>query len=233
MQDIARWIVALTTLIGFGLTLGLNPALYGATADMLARNLRVAAKMSWMVAGLATGATILFVLLQTFDPTNLVTAIRGDVDTALLSRTVDLVAGAVFLLAAAAVAWWSWRIPTRSVAPLRAPKGAGRSWSYFPLGLSCSIVGFTTLPIMYMTGRVTASLSSHVAPRIAAYIVFLIALAAPFVLLAWVWGRFPTLSARITGYYARVMAWDYRWAFACLLAAAGLVFLGLGLFLQR
>lgn len=233
MQDLARWLVALSTLVGFGLTMGLNPALYGATADMLARNLHVAARMSWMVAGLATGATVLFALLQTFDPTNLVLAIRGDVDTALLSRAVDATVGAVFLIMAVVVAGWVLRVPTRPVRPVRARAQNAPAISYFPLGLSCAVIGFTTLPIMYMTGRVTAGLTEHIALRIAAYVVFLIALVGPFLVLAWIWSRFPTLSGRVTELYARITHGDYRWASAALLGAAGLVFIGLAVFAGR
>ena len=233
MQDLARWVVALSTLVGFGLTMGLNPALYGATADMLARNMHVAARMSWMVAGLATGATALFALLQTFDPTNLVTAIRGDVDTALLSRAVDFAVGAIFLTTAAVIGWWVLRIPTRPVRPVRARAQNAPAITYFPLGLSCAVIGFTTLPIMYMTGRVTAGLTSHVGLRLAAYAVFLVALVGPFLVLAWIWSRFPAISGRVSEFYARITHGDYRWASAALLGVAGLVFIGLGLFAER
>ena len=232
MQDLARWVVALSTLVGFGLTMGLNPALYGATADMLARNMHVAARMSWMVAGLATGATALFALLQTFDPTNLVIAIRGDVDTALLSRVVDFVVGAIFLAIAALIAWWVFRVPTRPIRPARRAQNAP-AITYFPLGLSCAVIGFTTLPIMYMTGRVTAGLTSHLGLRLAAYAVFLVALVGPFLVLAWIWSRFPTISRHVTEFYARITHGDYRWASVALLGVAGLVFIGLGLFAER
>ncbi|MDX2376535.1 hypothetical protein M4I32_06955 [Microbacterium sp. LRZ72] len=233
MQELAKWVVALSTLVGFGLTMGLNPALYGATADMLARNTQVAARMGWMVAGLVTGATVLFALLQTFDPTSLVTAVRGDVDRALLSRGVDIAAGSIFLVAAAVLAAWALRVPVRAVHPRRERTPNARSMTYFPLGLSCAVIGFTTLPIMYMTGRVTAGLSSDIALRLVAYTVFLLALVGPFVALAWLWSRVPTLSGRVTGLYARLMRTDYRWASAAILGAGGLVFIGLGLVAHR
>lgn len=233
MQDLARWVVALSTLVGFGLTMGLNPALYGATADMLARNMHVAARMSWMVAGLATGATALFALLQTFDPTNLVIAIRGDVDAALLSRVVDFVVGAIFLAIAALIAWWVFRVPTRPIRPAWARAENAPAITYFPLGLSCAVIGFTTLPIMYMTGRVTAGLTSHLGLRLTAYAVFLVALVGPFLVLAWIWSRFPTISRHVTEFYARITHGDYRWASVALLGVAGLVFIGLGLFAER
>ncbi|AZC14407.1 hypothetical protein [Microbacterium sp. ABRD28] len=232
MHNIARWAVALSTLIGLGLALGLNPALYGATADMLARNTQVAARMGWMVGGLATGATILFVALQSFNPANLVTAAERDADALALSRTVDLIAGAVFLAAAIGVAVWRLRVPRRA-AVARATQSRAHSGSYFWLGLSCSIVGFTTLPIMYTTGRVTAGISDELVPRILAYAVFLLALIAPFVLLAGVWSRLPGAAAFVSRTYDRLIHLDYRWTYAVVLAAAGVVCLGFGLIAGR
>ena len=38
MHEVVAWGAALLSLIGFGLAIGVNPALYGATADMLARD---------------------------------------------------------------------------------------------------------------------------------------------------------------------------------------------------
>ena len=95
------------------------------------------------------------------------------------------------------------------------------------------MIGFTTLPIMYMTGRVTAGLTEHIGLRIAAYVVFLIALVGPFLVLTWTWSRFPTLLGRVTELYARLTHGDYRWASAALLGAGGLVFIGLAVFAAR
>ena len=233
MQELAKWVVALSTLAGFGLTMGFNPALYGATADMLARNKRVAARMGWMVAGLVTGATVLFVLFQTFNPTAIVAVVQGDVDRALLSRAVDIIVGSVFVVAAVVLAIWALRVPTRPSRPQRVHAPNARAITYFPLGLSCAIVGFTTLPIMYMTGRITTGLTTDIALRLAAYVVFLIALVGPFLALAWLWSRFPSISGRVSTLYARAMHTDFRWASAVILAAGGLVFLGLGIFAGR
>ncbi|TQK20093.1 hypothetical protein FBY40_2614 [Microbacterium sp. SLBN-154] len=232
MHDIARWAVALSTLIGLGLALGLNPALYGATADMLARNTQVPARMAWMVGGLATGATILFVALQSFNPANLVTAAERDADALALSRTVDLIAGAVFLAAAIGVAVWRLIVPRRAEGG-HPTSGRAHPGSYFWLGLSCSIVGFTTLPIMYTTGRVTAGISDELVPRILAYAVFLLALIAPFVLLAGVWSRLPGAAAFVTRTYDRLIHLDYRWTYAVVLAAAGVACLVFGLVAGR
>ena len=227
MDHLARWVAALTTLVGLGLTLGLNPALYGATADVLAQNVRVVSRMAWMVAGLATGATILYLLLQSFDPTEFVTAAERQTTEAVLDRRVDLAAGAVFLAGAAAVAVWRIRVPVRRVRPKRTTSRA-HSWSYYVLGVSCSIIGFTTLPIMYMTGRVADGVTDQPLLRWLAYAVFLVALAAPFVLLATAWLHFPTTATRVHGYYVRAIDMDHRWLYAGVLGIAGLACVVLG-----
>ncbi|WP_322411767.1 GAP family protein [Microbacterium invictum] len=232
MHDLGRWVVTLSTLIGLGLALGLNPALYGATADMLARNTQVAARTAWMVGGLATGATILFVALQSFNPAHLVALAERDADALALSRTVDLIAGGVFLAAAAGVAVWRLRVPRRPDAA-RPARTHAHPGSYFWLGLSCSIVGFTTLPIMYTTGRLTAGVSDEILPRILAYAVFLLALIAPFVLLAGVWSRLPGAAGFVSRAYDRLIHLDLRWTYAIVLAVAGVVCLGFGLVAGR
>jgi len=227
VDDLGRWAAALTTLAGLGLTLGLNPALYGATADMLAQNVRVVSRMAWMVGGLATGATILYLLLQGFDPTEFVTAAERGTTEAVLDRRVDLAAGALFLAGAAIIAVWRVRVPVRRVRPHPA-RSRAHSWSYYVLGVSCSIIGFTTLPIMYMTGRVADGVSDHPALRWLAYAVFLVALAAPFVLLATAWRHFPATAARVNGYYTRAIDMDHRWLYVGVLGVAGLACVVLG-----
>ncbi|MDQ1124914.1 hypothetical protein [Microbacterium trichothecenolyticum] len=227
MDDIARWAAALMTMIGLGLTLGLNPALYGATAEMLAQNTRIAARMAWMIGGLASGATLLYVLLQSFDPAEFVAVAQRRTAEAVLDRRVDLTAGALFLVGAAAMAWWKVRVPIRPRARTPA-KSRSRSWSYYVLGISCSVIGFTTLPIMYMTGRVADGVSDHPLLRWLAYAVFLVALAAPFVLLATAWVHFPTTAARVNRVYTRVIDMDHRWVYAAVLGVAGVACLVLG-----
>lgn len=56
----------------------------------------------------------------------------------------------------------------------------------YVLGATSTVVGFTTLPIAYLTGRTVESASGDVVFRAVLYAVFLAALVAPFVLLAWV-----------------------------------------------
>ncbi|MFM2719791.1 hypothetical protein [Microbacterium mcarthurae (nom. nud.)] len=228
MTDVARWAAALSTLVGLGLSLGLNPALYAATTTVLAQNTRVASRIGGMIAGLAVGATALYFLLQSFDPTALVSAAEERASEAVRDARVDAVAGAVFLVGAAAVAVWKLRspIPTPRTAPVTART---RPWSYVALGLGCSVIGFTTLPIMYMTGRVTEGVTADPALRLVAFAVFLVALAAPFAGLAGAWSLFPSTAARVNLVYARLARTDHRWLYAGLLAGAGLACFGFAL----
>ncbi|UOQ59490.1 hypothetical protein MUN76_10540 [Leucobacter rhizosphaerae] len=232
MHEVVAWGAALLSLIGFGLAIGVNPALYGATADMLARDVDAAPRLRWMVGGLAVGATVLVLIFHSFDPSRIVAASQGALDQAIVNRTIDLLSGAVFLAAAGVVVWWRIRIPNLPTKPRKQPKPNSGAFSYFFLGLGACI-GFTTLPIMYLTGRVISGISTNLVVWVLAYVVFLAALAAPFFALAWVWARVPKLTGRITEFYARALVWDYRWPVAVLLVLVGLLFLGLALFAHR
>lgn len=229
MHEVARWMAGLSALVGFGLAMGLNPALYGATADMLARDVQTWRRLCWMVGGLFAGATVLFVLFQSFDPTNLVALLEQRVDEAALNAVVDLVAGILLLLGGIAVVVWRLRVPVRPTRPVKAPKPSAQPFSYFALGFSSAVVGFTTLPLMYLTGRVTSGLAHDLLGRLLAYGVFLVALGAPFFALAWLWSRFPTLSRRVGAFYTEALAKDYRIAFAVLLAVSGVALIVLAL----
>lgn len=241
MHETASWAAALLALVGFGLSLGLNPALYGATVDMMARDVNPWPRLSWMTAGLFAGATLLYALLQTFNPTSLVSALRGRVDEAVFNRTVDLIAGIAFLLLGAALAAWAMRARRASESPSTPPASTPptpsrrqtRLSGYFLIGLSSSIIGFTTLPIMYLTGRVVTGLSAELLPRALAYAIFLLALAAPFFAIAGIWRGLPRLSARISDLYTRARHWDHRWTGAALCALSGLLCLALVVFAPR
>lgn len=238
MGEIFRWGTGILTLFGFGLAMGLNPTLYAATADMLARNVKVSQRLAWMLIGLAAGATVLLFIFHSFDPTNIVAAFRGRVDAALVNRTVDVVVAAAFIISAVLVIVWKIRAPAlraKSPKTSKTPKTSkprSSAYGYFFLGISACI-GFTTLPIMYLTARLITTLTTDVVLRPVAYGIFLIGLAAPFVALVWVWSRMPTLTERVTGFYAKAMAWDYRGALMVLLLLAAVLFLGLAVFGYR
>lgn len=232
LDEVLRWGTSLLTLCGFGLAMGLNPALYAATGDVLARNVDVSRRLAWMLLGLAVGATTLLLVFRSFDPTTLVTTFRGRLDAVLLNRTIDLVVGIIFLVSAAVVLVWRARIPEfpeKAKAPSK-PRASGTA--YFLLGLG-ACVGFTTFPIMYLTGRRIHGLTPDDLLRIAAYAVFLVALAAPFLALAWIWTKIPSVTARVVGFFSKAATWDYRRTLAILLAVAGILFLWLAFFAPR
>ena len=230
MSQILTWVTTLAALSGFGLSLGLNPALYGATADMLARGLPVRARLAFMISGLWVGATALFLVLQTFNPTSLVSTIKHRAQDELFNRTVDLTAGIVFLVLAGGISVWTAYARTPPARPPKPVKQNARPMGYFFIGLSSAVIGFTTLPIMYLVGRMTTTLTPQLVPRIIAYSIFLVALSSPFIVIAWAWSRFPTHTERISSLYTRTLQRDYRWPAAAVCALAGIVFLVFAVF---
>lgn len=221
---------AVVSLVGFGLALGLNPALYGATIDMLARSGKPTRRLLWMLGGLFIGATALFFVLQGLNPNHLVNVLKKDLNEALLNRIVDAVAGALFILGGTAVVVWKLRVPARKKPDPKPPKSGSGLWSYFVVGLGSSIIGFTTLPIMYLVGRVVTGATSNLGFRAGLYAVFLAALASPFVLLAFVWSRFPKFSKAFQDRYTKALAGDYRYLFGGLSIAVGIGFVAFAIF---
>lgn len=220
---------AVVSLAGFGVTMGMNPALYGATVDMLARTKNPVVRLSWMIGGLAVGATILFFVLQGLNPTHLVNLAEQELDKALLNEITDLVAGALFILGGIGTAIWRIKVPTRKRKPAKTPKEGAGLGGYFVLGLGAAIIGFTTLPIMYLTGRIVTAATTDLLLRAGLYAVFLLALAAPFVLLAFVWSRFPKFAAKFQLWYTKILSSDYRFLLAGVFVLVGLIFVGLAL----
>lgn len=217
-------------LLGIGLSLGNNPALYGAVIDMLARTPRALPRLLWLLGGLATGCTILFVLFLFFNPTDFVTLVRGKVDHMVLNRAVDIAGGIVCFAFAAGLWFWHERVPVRPTKPPKQKNANPRMLGYFSIGLSSGIVGFTTLPLMYLTGRVISGLTSDWEWKVLAYAFFLFALTGPFFLIVWAWRTFPKVSVKISAVYQRVITWDYRIVAAIMLALGGLLFFGLAIF---
>lgn len=214
MTSVVAVFAALPTLIGLGLALGMNPVLYGSTADTLARGVNVTSRLTALSAGMMTGATVLVVVVHGFNPANLVARVQHRADAVVEDRIIDLVVGIVLLVVAGAFAVWSRSAPRAPAGPEPAPADgdeAGESKSrtgLYVLGATSTVVGFTTLPIAYLTGRTVESASGDVVFRAVLYAVFLAALVAPFVLLAWVWSRFPATTQKVTALYDRALAWD-------------------------
>ena len=230
MHGVVSWVAALTSLIGFALAIGIHPALYGATADMLARGGSIARPLTWMLSGLAVGATSMFAALHLFNPTRFLTGLRLQIEHEIVTRWVDLTAGIIFLVLAAATLGWRLKQPRLPAHTTTAPTqftGPGVGYAYFGVGASSAVIGFTTWPIMYLVTRIVGSVSHDMVLRGIAFGVFLVALVSPFLLLSWTWAKFPVSNSKLTQAYTRVLAADYRFAIAVLFAVAGLIFLAL------
>ena len=99
MHELMKWVGAVPTLVGLGLALGMSPALYGATADTLARGSHIRSRLTWLLSGLVAGATVLVVVLRGLDPAHFVAQVRSRGDALVEDRMVDLTAGVMLLVA--------------------------------------------------------------------------------------------------------------------------------------
>lgn len=236
MKDVMTWIAAVPTLAGLGLALGMSPILYGAVADTLARGRNVAARITWLLVGLMAGATLLVVVLHGLNPANLVSRVQGEADAVVKDWVVDLSVGVALLVVAAAMALWVRRVPVRqgradkAPAPASATAPDAKPTAMFVLGATASVVGFTTLPIAYLAGRAIDGVGPELPLRLLGLVVYLAALIAPFVLLAWVWTRFPAATKKVTAAYDKALAWDSRVVAVWVMAAIGVLLVGFSLF---
>lgn len=228
MHELLSWSAGVAALMGLALSIGVHPATYGATIDMLARKINWFPRLCWMTAGLATGATVLFVVFQFVNPHRLVVRAEHSVKHVIADHVVDLVVGVLCLVSAGVVV--GWRLLQREL-PLHERselKSDAQMTAYFVIGVSSSIVGFTTLPVMYLTTRVVSGLSPVLAPRVVGYLIFLVVLVAPFFVIAVVWTKVPKLTDKIHAAYVRALRWDYRFVLAGVLAIIGLLALAYG-----
>lgn len=246
MTHVTTWLAAVPTIVGLGLALGMNPVLYGATADTLARGRSVRSGLAALLAGVMTGATVLVLVVHGLNPANLVSRVQHRADAVVEDRAVDLVVGVIVLVAAGAIAVWTRLAPAPASDPTARDGAVGASGptphpapdspkyskatSLFVLGATSSVVGFTTLPIAYLVGRAVESVSSDPVFRLLVYAVFLVSLIAPFILLAWVWSRFPAATRKVTATYDRMLAWDSRLVAVVIMVIVGLILLALALF---
>ncbi|MHA3684951.1 hypothetical protein ACXR2W_11925 [Leucobacter sp. HY1908] len=233
MQDFIAWVSGVAVLIGFALSMGTHPATYGATTDMLARKTRWLPRLCFMSAGLMVGATLLFTLFQFINPDSFVHRVEGALDRSIHNHSVDVFVGVSCLAAAAGVLVWRYVQPVLPFKPAKESAPKSHLLSYFVIGLSSAIVGFTTLPVMYLTGQVVTKLSPHLVPRAVAYGIFLFFLVAPFFAIAIIWTRMPSLAIKISAIYQRLLRWDYRILVAVILALAGIAALAFAHFAHR
>lgn len=220
--DITHVAGTLLALAGFGIVMGLQASVYGATLDLLARGKRIWTALCFLVGGLATGVTLMLVILLVFNPQSYITALGREADHIAMTRWVDLVAGTAFLVTAAGVAVWKTLQPTL---PPKKKKKSGTSTStvgvYFGIGLAAPVIDLTMWPIMYVVSRTVTSVSEHQVLRLLGVVVFLCVLVAPFFLLAWAWSKFPAQTQKVTATYTRILSYDHRWWAACVIAVIG------------
>ncbi len=224
--ELARLVSASLSLLGLGLVMGFSPTLYGLTLHFLTRSGSASRDVLWLSAGIAAGASVLFTAFRAFDPETLTDALRGDVEELFVRRGVDLTAGVLFLVLAGIIFVRS-RKPAKPSPPAHRLRADGPR-RIFLLGFANTVIGVSGIATMYVTGRVVTGATESLLLRLALYGVFLITLLGPYVLAAWAWQRFPRVSAKITAGYDWLLHRDLRPLFAIGALAAGLTFVGLG-----
>lgn len=225
--ELVRILSGSVSLLGLGLVMGFSPTLYGLALHLLTRSSNPGREVRWLTAGIAAGASTLFLVFRAFDPDTLTAALRGHVEELLVRRGIDLAAGVIFLLLAVVVFTRS-RTPRQSTPHIRQASGP-HPRRMFVLGLANTVIGISGVATMYVTGRVVTGSSDDLVIRLMLYGVFLIALTGPYLAASWAWGRFPRAAGSITRGYAWLVARDLRPVFAVGSLIAGLVFLGLGI----
>lgn len=224
--DLVRLIGAAVSLLGLGAVMGFSPTLIAVSLRVLAGANRPHRAIGCMLVGLVVGSTALLLLLQVVDPRSFEALLTHDVESVLVRRSVDLTAGALFI-AAALILGMRARAPRRIRPPKRAT--SGNPWEMIAIGASNAVIGVSGVATMYLTARILRGASEDDALRVLGYAIFVAALIAPYVVLAWAWKRFPRASERITGFFSRIAAMDLRRAGAGVTLLVGLIFLGLGI----
>lgn len=223
--DMLRFAGAVASLVSIGVFMGFSPLLVAVSLGLLARVKRAIRALTFLLLGLIIGATFILLVLQVFDPRSLQAVLSNDVEKLAVRSSVDLTAGTLFLIVAV-IMWLRLKKPPR---PKKPPKELqGKPWEMTLIGFSDTVFAFSGFATMYVVARILRSISDDAAVRVLAYAIFVIAMVAPYVLLAWAWKRFPTISSAIVRFFSRVAAADYRpWA-AGVTLLIGAIFVGLG-----
>lgn len=228
LADLLRFAGGAVSLIGLGLVMGFSPTLIAVALRILTQVQRPDRLIAGMLVGLALGSTALLLVLQFIDPRTLEAALRNQVEGVLVRRSVDLVFGTLFVLAAV-VMGVRLRRPRRQ-GRARLPRSAGmqRPWQMIVVGASNTVIGVSGLATVYVAARLVRGISTDDPIRVLAYAVFLVATVSPYVLLTWAWRRLPRAARRITTVFHRLATMDRRpWEFGIVLVI-GLILLGLG-----
>lgn len=223
--DLIRLAGATLSLLGLGVVMGISPTLIAVTLRVLTEIPRPNRPIGFMLVGLTAGSTALLLVLQIVDPRNFEALLKHGVEGVLVRRSVDLTAGALFLIASVFM-WIRARTPHRPKAPKRPPTGS--PWEMVLIGAPNAVVSVSGVATMYLTARLIRGASDNDILRVAGYAIFVLALVSPYVLLAWVWERFPRVSGRLSAFFGRLAAADLRPAEAALTSLVGVIFLGLG-----
>ena len=221
-DDVVRWVLTIPPLLGLGLVMGFSPTLYGYSLHQLTRG--NASAVRWMVAGLFAASTLLVVIFQFFDPTNITHLLRHRIDEFLLARGVDAIAGILLIGAGVATLVVDRDDRTRAPKPHKQVSKA-QGWGAAAVGFGNTLIGFSGIATMYIVGRVASGVSTHLPIRALAYLVFSTALVGPYLVAPWLWRRHPTLAARVTSGYDWVVSRDLRTPLAIAMLGAAAVFL--------
>lgn len=224
--DLLRVASGAIGLLGIGFVTGFSPTLVAETLRVLTGVKRPDRAIAYMLAGLVIGSGLLLFLLQFIDPRTLAGRLSAETEKILVSRGIDLVFGALFLVAGIVLALRARR-PRKPAKPKRPP--SGRPLEMALIGASSVTLSASSFATVYLAARLVHGLSSLAAVRALGALAFVIGLIALYVVLAAVWGRVPALAARITRLFDRVGSADLRpWeAGIVLIAAAILLWLGI------
>lgn len=222
-------LAALVGLVGLGVSMGFSPTLYDMALRVMTKRTTARGSLSGLLAltgGLAAASTLLLLVFRAVDPETLIALWRGRAEAFLVRRAVDLVAGVLLLLTALLAAFvWARRPP--KVRKERRRSESGRR--LFAIGFVNTLVGVSGIATMYVTGRVITAASTQWWVRGVLYVVFLVALVGPYLAAGWAWERFVALQRMEARVHHWVTTHDLRGLAVAAVAAAGVVFLVLGL----
>lgn len=166
-----------------------------------------------IVAAVMVGALALCVLPALVSEATLRAVWHGRVEELLAERAVDLVAG--LLIAGAGLHQW------RRAGEPRTPNRRPEDRVLFPFVLANTVLSASGAATAYLVIRlITGSgLDWWLWPVV--YAVFLTAVAAPYLTLAWGWNRFPGVAAHVDAAVRWVAGHDWHRAVGAALVAVG------------
>lgn len=197
-----------------GLVMAFSPTIVGLEIHSLASD-SARRDVPRIVAGVVAGATLLCVLPALVSEAALEAVWHGRIEGFLATRAVDLVAGA--LIATAGVV--QWRRAERPIPPKRRHDDERILFPFVVANTVLSASGATTA---YLVVRLITGSGGGAWTWPVLFTIFLTAVAAPYLVLAWGWHRFPTAAERIDALVRRAAQHDWRRPVAATLIAVGL-----------